>query len=92
MRRGGREADGRGLEERKAPKNSEVSSSTSGRRGEKSMGPSVTRRRRLNGKQPGKSDAAVGRDDDVAVSRESNPSETTGVRRARDGLKDHPSR
>ena len=34
----------------------------------------------------------VGRDDDVAKSLESDPSETTCVRRARDGLVDHPSR
>ena len=34
----------------------------------------------------------VRRDDDVARSRESDPAETTGVRRAHDGLIDHPSR
>ena len=34
----------------------------------------------------------VGRDDDVAKSRKSDPAETTCVRRARDGLTDHPSR
>ena len=34
----------------------------------------------------------VGRDDDEARSRESDPTETTDVRRARDGLTDHPSR
>ena len=34
----------------------------------------------------------VGRDDDVARSREGDPAETTSVRRAHDGLTDHPSR